>query len=105
MVFGIPTVLTALVFARGNRSIFVQLICFAIGLLLAATLPLERIEIHSRFVRGWTIALTVVALFFLPSILAFLLVPSAGAQRRLRWLLYLLLAGVMVAILAQTGAP
>jgi hypothetical protein len=103
LTFGLPAALTGLAFARGNRSIFLQVLACVAGLLLAATLPVENIEFHNRFVRGWIIALTFAILLFLPAFLAFLLVRHLGAQRKVAVILYVLLAGLMVGILAQKG--
>ena len=102
--FGVPTALAIVIFERGNRSVFVQVLCCVIGMLLAATLPLQRLEIQNGTARGWLIALATVTLFFLPAALAFLLVPEAGKQRLVRRALYLLMIALLVGVVVQKGA-
>ena len=106
LTFGLPAVLTAMMFTRGNRSVFGQVLACVVGLLIAATIPAEWIEAHNRFVRGWIIALAGVVLLFLPGILAVLLVPNLGAQRLVRRALCVLLAVLLIAFLnSARGAP
>lgn len=102
--FALPTVIVTALFARGNRSVFLQVLGCVIGVLLAMTVPVGLLDVQHRIVRGWLVALTMVLLAFLPAILAFLLVPNLGAQRKVRVGLYLLLGILLIAVLTQEGS-
>ena len=103
LLFGLPVALAAGVFMRGNRRESIQILSGVVGVLLAASLPLHRLEIHNYLVRGWLIALSVVALCFLPSALTFLMVPHAGMQRQVRRGLYILMVVLLLGIITQKG--
>jgi len=103
LLFGLPAVFVATMFARGNRSIFFQVIGCVVGLLLAATIPVDILDVRNRYIRGWVIVLSLAILAFLPAMLAFLLVPPAGPQRKVRVFLYVMLGVLLSATLIQSG--
>ena len=89
--FGLPCVLSGFALIKGNRSIFLQVLLFVVGMLLAASIPFYKLTISSRLARGWFIGIAIVLLAFLPAILPSVVVPQLGPQRKLRILCYVVL--------------
>jgi uncharacterized membrane protein YhaH (DUF805 family) len=56
----------------------------------------DRIEIANSMIKTWLWFGCAVALAFLPGLLATVLVPTVGAQRRLTKILYVLLGGLFL---------
>jgi len=77
--------------------VFAQTLCATCGLLLACTLPVQRLAINDLTLKTWIVALCVVVLAFLPALLPTLLTPTLGMQQRLRVLFYVALIGLFVA--------
>jgi hypothetical protein len=91
LLFGLPLILAYAAFFRGSRSVFVQGLCLAVGVLLALTLPVESFHVSGATAKVWLVALCVVLLMFLPAVLPSFVAPTVGAQMRMRAILYALL--------------
>ncbi len=85
-------------FLRGYRSVFIQVLVGIVGLLVAVSLPLQCLTITSGLARLWLLVLGGVIVAFMPAALPPLIVPTLGAQLKLRKAFY---AGVAVIILAN----
>jgi predicted membrane-bound spermidine synthase len=92
LVFGLPTLFCAWALASGNRTILFQALCVVLGLLLAATIPVDKLVINGRQARGWILLCGVVLLAFLPGMLVALALPTVGMQRKARIFAYVILA-------------
>lgn len=101
LLYGLPCLFSGWAFARGNRSVAIQAMCAATGLLLAATIPADHVTITNKFVRGWFIFLSVVLLAFLPALLPKLVIPQLGPQRKLQVIGYLVLVGLFISEVFQ----
>ena len=97
LLFGLPCLFCGWAFARGNRSVLVQSLCFAAGLLLAATIPVDKLIMRNRVLCGWLLLLGGTLLLFLPSILPALLLPTLGVQKKARVAGYVLLGVLFLA--------
>ena len=82
--------------AAGNRTIFGQIICITVSFLLAAMIPVDRLDITDRYARGWLLLCGGVLLAFGPGILVALVVPTVGMQRRARIFAYLTLVALFI---------
>jgi len=91
LLFSLPCVLCAWALASGNRTTPLQVLCAAVGTLLTAIMPVDKLTITSRQARGWLLLCGVVALAFLPGIFATLVVSTVGMQRKVRIFAYLAL--------------
>lgn|SRR5579859_1148134 len=96
LLFGLPTLLCFLVFQCGSRSVGGQSLFLVIGMLLAGTIPVEKIKIPNPLIKAWVLTICVLALAFLPGVLPTLITPTLGAQRKLRIGFWLLLAGLFL---------
>lgn len=85
-------------FLKGQRSVFVQVLAAAVGLLLAISLPLQAVRLSSGLVRLWILVVAFVLVIFMPAVLPPLILPTLKAQRKLRTALY---GTVVVLILAN----
>ncbi len=94
LLFGLPTLLCHVAFIKGNRSVAIQGLGLLIGLLLAASLPVQRVHLASDLLKAWVLALCLALLIILPAVLPRLLVPALGPQRKLRTLGY----GVLIVL-------
>lgn len=103
LLFGIPCLICRWTFARGSRFTMIQWLGLAVGVLLTALLPVEKVSIASPVARGCMVTILVVLLCFLPGILPSLVVPRVGAQRRLRLVFYLTLGALFLLNLFQHG--
>jgi hypothetical protein len=84
LLFGLATLLPGVAFYRGNRSVFIQVLFSLVGVLIASVIPVERIEITNRVAKTWAILFLLITLVVLPHVLASLLTPKLGAQRRIQ---------------------
>lgn len=94
----LPAAACASSFLRGYRSVFIQVLAGTVGLLVAISLPLQRVSINSGLVRVWVLVLGGIIVAFMPAVLPSLIVPTLGAQQKLRKAFY---AGVALIILAN----
>lgn len=83
LLFGLPCLFCGWAFARGNRAVLGQS-SFAAGLLLAAAIPVDKLIVGNRLLRGWLLLLGSTLLLFLPSSLPALVLPTEGLQKRSR---------------------
>jgi hypothetical protein len=97
LLFGAPCVFCAWAFSRGSRSVLVQSLCFAAGLLLAATIPVNKLTVSNPTLRGWLLVLGGTLLLFLPSILPALVMRTLGMQKKARVAGYVLLGVLFLA--------
>lgn len=104
LLFGVPFSLCAWAFLRGNESVMVQSLLLVVGLMLAATIPVQKFTIENRFVKGWVVAIACVLVGFIPALLPSVLVRELGRQRKLRVVFYLILLGLFIANLCQRRA-
>ena len=95
--YGLPTLFCAMAFVQGNRSVLAQSLCCIAGVLLAASLPLHRITIDNRILRGWFLLLGTGLLAFLPAVLPALVVPTLGMQTKARIGEYIVLGVLFLA--------
>ncbi len=93
----LPVAASAWTFNGGFRSVFVQVAAGVLGLLLALSLPLQRVEIPNGMVRVWLLTFVLLAVTFSPAVLPRLLLPTLGGQKRLRNALILAVAALIAA--------
>jgi hypothetical protein len=84
-------------FLRGYRSVFIQVLVGFVGMLFALSLPLQCVSIPSGLARLWLLVLGGVIVAFMPAALPPLIVPTLGAQQKLRKALYVGVAGLILA--------
>ena len=85
---GTAVVLSALpavhtVYAPPPPTVFSQVTLSVAGVLIVGALPVARIEIANTMIKTWLWVGCTVALLFFPRLLATVVVPTVGAQRRL----------------------
>jgi len=88
LLFSLPTLLCILAFRCGSRSVFVQMLAFVVGLLLAASIQVEKLIPKHGPLKASIFMVCVVLLVFVPSILSRLITPQLGKQRKLQTLFY-----------------
>ena len=93
----LPVAASAWTFNRGYRSVFVQVAAGFFGALVALSLPLHRVQINSGMARLWFLTFAVLVVAFIPLILPNLLLPTLGAQQRLRKVLIYTIAALVIA--------
>jgi hypothetical protein len=93
----LPVAVCAWSFNRGYRSVFVQVAAGVLGALVALSLPLQHIEIKHGMARLWLLTFAVLIVTFIPLILPNLLLPTLGAQQRLRKALVCTVAALIAA--------
>jgi hypothetical protein len=96
LLFCLPTLFCAIAFQRGSRSVFVQTLAFIFGLFLATSIPVEQLIPHVSFFKAWLLIACLVLLLFLPGVLARLLIPELGRQRKLQTLFYAILLSLFL---------
>ena len=93
----LPVVASAWTFSRGYRSVFVQIMSGVLGVLVALSLPLQHIQIRGGMTRLWLLTFAIVAVVFIPFMLPQLLLPTLGSQQRLRKILIIAIAAIVLA--------
>ena len=93
----LPVVASAWTFNRGYRSVFMQVAAGVLGALVALSLPLRDVRIQNGMARLWILTFAVLIVTFIPIILPNLLLPTVGAQQRLRKALVCTVAGLIIA--------
>jgi len=96
----LPVAASAWTFRRGCRSVFVQVSAGVLGVLAALSLPLDRVRIDSGMARLWLLTLAILIVTFIPVLLPNLLLPTLGAQQRLRKALVLTVGAIILANLS-----
>lgn len=92
LLFLVPCLLCILYMRRHPPTVFSQVTLSVAGVLIVGALPVARIEIANTMIKTWLWVGCTVALLFFPRLLATVVVPTVGAQRRLTIGLYILLA-------------
>lgn len=87
----------ALTLMRGFRSVFVQILAGLIGALTALSLPLHHVSIESGLARLWFLSIAILIVIVFPLILPSLLLPTLGAQQRLRKILVIAIGALVIA--------
>jgi len=82
LLFGCPCLFCGWALASGNRTLPVQVLCATAGLLLAATIPVDKLVITGAQTRGWILLFGAALLTFAPGVIAALVVPTLGMQRK-----------------------
>lgn len=82
--FAWPCLLCGWALASGNRTLPVQVLWASVGLLLAATISVDKLVITGRLTRGWILLCGAVVLAFTPGAIAAVIVPTIGMQRKVR---------------------
>ncbi len=93
----LPVIICAWTFRQGYRSVFIQVLAGVFGVLVALSLPLQHFQITSGMARIWLLTFAILALIFLPTILPALLLPTVGAQRKLRQVLIFAVLALVIA--------
>jgi hypothetical protein len=93
----LPIGACAWTFRRGFRSVFVQILAGVVGALTALSLPLNHVRIESGLARLWFLSIAVLIVIFIPLILPSLLLPTLGAQQRLRKILVIAIGALVLA--------
>ena len=93
----LPVSACAWTFMRGLRSVFVQILAGLIGALTALSLPLHHVRIESGLARLWFLSIAILIVIFIPLILPSLLLPTLGAQQRLRKILVIAIGALVTA--------
>jgi hypothetical protein len=93
----LPVVASAWTFKRGYRSTFIQVTAGLLGALVALSLPLQHVRVQNGMARLWLLAFAILIVTFLPVILPNLLLPTLGAQQRLRKALVFTVAALILA--------
>lgn len=93
----LPVAAAAWTFKRGYRSVFVQVSAGLLGVLVALSLPLHHVRIESGMARLWLLTFAILIVAFIPVLLPNLLLPTLGAQQRLRKALVLTVGAIILA--------
>jgi hypothetical protein len=92
-----PVAASAWTFKRGYRSVFMQVSAGVLGGLVALSLPLHHVRIGSGMARLWLLTFAMLVVAFIPVLLPNLLLPTLGAQQRLRRVLVCAIVAVILA--------
>jgi len=95
--FTLPVAASAWTFNRGYRSVFIQVTAGVLGALVALSLPLQHVRIQNGIARLWLLTVAILIVTFIPLILPNLLLPTLGAQQRLRKALVCTVAALILA--------
>ena len=93
----LPVAASAWTFKRGCRSVFIQVTAGVLGALVALSLPLQQVRVQNGMARLWLLTFAILIVTFLPVILPNLLLPTLGAQQRLRKALVCTVAVLIIA--------
>lgn len=91
LLFLMPYLLCVFYMRRHQATVFSQVTLAVAGILIVGAIPVDRLEIANSMLKTWLWLGCSVALLFLPRLLASVVVPTIGAQRRLTIGLYILL--------------
>jgi hypothetical protein len=97
LLFAFPLLLCSALFRQGSRSILVQVLAAACGLICAMAIPAERLLPHAAFLKACLFLVCFIFLCFLPGAVPKLVTPTLGIQRRLSIALYVLLLFLFLA--------
>ncbi len=103
LLFLVPYLLCLLYMRRHPPTVFSQVTLGVAGVLIVSAIPVDRLEIGNSMIKTWLWVGCSVALLFFPRLLASVLVPTIGAQRRLSVGLYILLAVLFLLNTIQSG--
>ena len=91
-----PVALCFLSFQQGHATKGLQICWCVVGVLAVGFIPTEVLTVDNPTVRVWLIILSALAIWFLPRVLAFLLEPTLGPQRRLAGRIYFVVGTLVV---------
>lgn len=94
----IPACLCAVTWSKGLRIVTVQTVLLVIGVLIAISLPMDRLKIESGVARLWISLSAVLLILFVPPVLSYLVLPLRDSQRLMTQTLYW---GLLVLALTQ----
>jgi hypothetical protein len=103
LLFLMPFLLCKLYMRRHPATVFSQVTLAVAGILIVGAIPVDRLEIANSMIKTWLWIGCTVALLFLPRLLATVVVPTVGAQRRLTIVLYILLAVLFLLNTVELG--
>ena len=89
LLYGLPTLFCCSAFRQGSRSVMIQCLCVAAGIIVACLVPIK--EPDSQAAKASITTFCFVVLPFLPALLPRFLVPEYCWQRRIRLIGYIAL--------------